>query len=180
MLPLLTRSEEGGSAGPPSSTVPPPRFRPLSSKVREVYLSPTPYRVAEGETSSQRAGLRYERQTNELLLKKFPHYMPGPYIHFVDGDTARTCQPDGIAIFNDLAFIFEIKYQHMPEAWWQLEKLYRPLLEKLWPTKTISCVEVVRSYDPSMPFPCSVKLIESIEEWCFEPRKDFGVWIWRK
>jgi len=44
--------------------------------------------------------------------------------------------------------IVEVKIQHMPEAWWQLEAAYRPILQAAAPKADIYCLEVCRSYDP--------------------------------
>jgi hypothetical protein len=65
---------------------------------------------------------------------------------------------------QDRVLIFEIKSQHMPEAWWQLEQLYRPVLRARRPLCPIVCVEVCRSYDPAMPFPAEFRLLSSIDE----------------
>jgi len=66
--------------------------------------------------------------------------------------------PDGIVVYDDRILVFEIKFQHMPEAWWQLVKLYRPVLEAYKPVPVVT-VEVCRSYDPAQPFPEHVVLI---------------------
>lgn len=180
MMPSLTRLDSAGSAGAELSTVPPPRFRPLRGPTRDVRLNRVEYSTAQGVTFAQKNGLRYERKVQEFLSKKFPDYIPGPYIHFTDDSMCRTVQPDGILVFDDVVFIFEIKFQHVPEAWWQLEKLYKPLLKLIYPTREVSCVEICRSFDPAMPFPTSVEGVIDLLEWTSKPRSDFGVYLWRK
>lgn len=72
----------------------------------------------------------------------------------------------------------EIKFQHMPEAWWQLRKLYQPALEfKL--RRPVFVLEVCKSYDPAMPFPEPIELVENLWEFCNAPRKVFGVFQWK-
>jgi hypothetical protein len=178
MLPHLTKLEGTPRQGSVPILVPPPRFRPLHNPYGMRFQF-RPYSAAYGDTASQKAGLRYERYLQEYLCKEFNGYIPGPYIHFMDRDGARTCQPDGILFQDSDIFIFEMKYQHMPEAWWQLERLYAPLVRQMYPDKKVSCVEVCRSYDPAMQFPCEIVLIEDLKEWVARPRKEFGVWLKR-
>jgi hypothetical protein len=77
--------------------------------------------------------------------------------------------------------IFEIKIAHMPEAWWQLKRLYEPVL-RAWPRVTgipIRCCEVVQAYDPHVPFPCEYDLVEDVLEWVIGQRSPMGVYKWR-
>lgn len=180
MLPSLTPNRVVASAGAAPLSTPPPRFRPLLGPTNEIQLRAVPYRRAEGITGSQKAGLRYEEHVQNVLQTKFSNYMPGPYLHFKDRGVVRTAQPDGVLLFDDYLFIFEVKYTHCPEAWWQLEKLYAPLLRQLFPSRTVGLVEVCRSYDPSTPFPCAIECFDCIIEWCSRPRTQFGVWAWRR
>lgn len=180
MIPFLS-GQSGILAGSPTSLVPPPRFRPLRGQVTEARcLLSIGYDAAAGTTDAQRAGLRYEAKVQQFLKSRFPAYEAAPWLHFLDDKLARTAQPDGVLKLNNFVVIFEIKHQHCPEAWWQLERLYRPVIEVIWPNTPVMCIEVCRSYDPSMPFPCPVTLIEKIDEWCSEPRKEFGVYACRR
>lgn len=186
MLPYLVGPEGSKSASRQERAlplIPPLHFRPLSSHVTNSRLRLSDYITAEGLTASQKNGLRYERAVQCFLYETFhDYYHPAPYIHFEDGGVARTCQPDGFLMDQRGGgiFLFEIKYQHCPEAWWQLVKLYTPLLQRLYPQHKVSCVEICRSYDPSTPFPCPITLVEDIEKWTSEPRIDFGVLRWRQ
>lgn len=181
MMPALATS----SAATPGVGVPPPRFRPLGH-ISHVSLASTDYVRSQGLTEAQKAGLRYEAHVQEALLGRFPAYQAGPVVRCLDDSVCRVLKPDGLFVVRQNlrllpshVFIFEIKHQHVPEAWWQLEKLYKRVLEKLF-LCPISLVEICRSYDPSMPFPVPVTLISDLEDWITEPRSEFGVWTWRK
>jgi hypothetical protein len=62
--------------------------------------------------------------------------------------------PDGILKINNTLVIIEVKLTHTERAWWQLRRLYLPLLAQLVvPGTNISTVEICRSYDPDISFP---------------------------
>jgi hypothetical protein len=88
--------------------------------------------------------------------------------------------PDGL-YFNigGFATIFEIKSQHMPEAWWQLRKLYEPVVRQLPFVNGTSCVEVTRSYDPSMGFPEPVLVVHDFDSLMAAPAAPLKVLIWK-
>jgi hypothetical protein len=159
--------------------VPPLRFRPLVGPVREVDIRPCSYVRQHGQTLSQESGRRYEAQVQEFLQKRFLSYLPEPTVNFTDAGFYRSARPDGVLPFKDHVVVFEIKFTHVPEAWWQLEKLYKVVLDGLY-HRPISLVEICRSYDPATPFPCPIELIPDLESWVSEHRPTFGVYQWRK
>lgn len=162
---------------------PPPHFRPLSGTPRHVSFKPTIREPSKGLTSAQRSGLRYEAKAQIWLQDRLGiAYHVAPYLHFRDGPTmeARTCIPDGIYFGVDgSAIVFEIKSQHCPEAWWQLRRLYQPVLKELGRVRHVAVVEVTRSLDPMMPFPEPIHQIASLVEWVQGPPDTFGVLVWR-
>lgn len=86
---------------------------------------------------------------SQLLLKS------GPWVEFVDRGKRRWCQPDAILLeLNQrLAFVYEVKYQHTADAWWQLRWLYSPVIEKIYPGWTIGLMEICHWHDPATLFP---------------------------
>lgn len=175
---------------------PPPRFRALMGQPSNVSIKPGRLADVPTGTAAQKAGLRYEAKVQQRFFTQFgSDYAVNPCLHFRDDSGWRTCIPDGIVARpgsrprDRYCIIFEIKLQHCPEAWWQLEKLYRPVLEAFkrpaqhtstgWQTWTIFCCEVCRSYDPVMPFPVKTRLIEDIEAYVRDPFPEFGVFVWR-
>jgi hypothetical protein len=73
--------------------------------------------------------------------------------------------------------IAEIKLKHTADAWWQLRRLYEPVLAKLFGADQwrFSFLEIVRWYDPHTAFPQAHALIR-------EPSRmtpgALGVHIW--
>lgn len=187
MLPSLSPlSNDHDRVGPLVVRVPPPpRFRALQGTPRNVTVHPGKLADVPTGTAAQRAGLRYEAKVQQQLFIRLGYnYEISPFIHFTDDSGARTCIPDGIyrssgTRARDRYFIiFEIKSQHMPEAWWQLERLYRPLLEHHSQFK-VFCCEICRSYDPAMPFPAKTKLVTDLEAYVRDPFPEFGVLSWK-
>lgn len=176
MIPSLEASR--CAAGAVALNVPPPRFRPLGN-VTHISVSLRDYTRGRGLTEAQKNGLRYESYVQEYLQERFGGYTAEPVVQCLDDGVQRELRPDGVLRFQDRVFIFEIKYGHVPEAWWQLEKLYKKALAKYYHCP-ISLVEICRSYDPAMPFPVPVTLIPDLDDWVSRPRGAFGVYVWRK
>lgn len=130
------------------------------------------------------AGIKYEQQFLMFLRKEFPQVYIRPHVHFRDGGDHRTVIPDAVLFCDDdqgrpQTKIFEVKRQHMPEAWWQLERLYRPVLQAAFPSHYIACVEVVRTYDSQMPWPEEHVLFNDLKHAVLSSDK-IGVLKWRK
>lgn len=162
---------------------PPPRFRPVVGKIKNAYYRDgSVVEPARGFTEAQKAGLRYEAKA-QLMLREVlgPRYSVAPHVHFEDESGWRTCVPDGVYVPVDgPVFVFEIKSQHMPEAWWQLRRLYQPVLEARRPRRQIVPIEVTRSYDPSQPFPEECEVIRDLSDFVLRTRFDhLGVLVWR-
>lgn len=167
-----------------ATEVPPPaRFRPLVGEVRNAYYRTGPLiEPACGLTAAQRNGLRYEAKVQIYLRELFgPRYSVAPRCHFEDDSGSRTCIPDGV--YSPPAgplFVFEIKSQHMPEAWWQLRRLYQPVLEACRPRRCVVPIEVTKSYDPAQSFPEKIEVIHDLESYVHQSRFDsLGVFVWR-
>jgi len=138
-------------------------------------------------------GIRYEWQVYEWLHDGLGH-MHRPVhiqhcIHFSDDNGYRTIIPDAFIVLPELVFLLEVKSQHMPETWWQCEKLYKPVLSAIY-QKPVFCVEIVKTYDPQMPFPCEVVMIEDLLAYVQQTHilsddpdghpPQWGVFKWRK
>lgn len=152
---------------------PPPHFRGLVGEARRVTIT-SGAAHGSGSSPAQKAGLRYEAKVHEYLKSQFPTYVESPCIHFTDNTGQRTCIPDGYAIAG-VSYVFEIKYQHTPAAWWQLRKLYGPLIEEVYKQPPV-LVEVCHTYDPKLPFPEEVEFISDLHS--FSRRDCVGVFRW--
>lgn len=91
----------------------------------------------------------------------------------------RWCQPDGLYIDlrAGIVTIVEIKLKHTDAAWFQLHELYAPVVGRCFGTAlwNLRFCEIVRWYDPSIPFPGRHYLRPRIEE---TRPGETGVVIW--
>lgn len=113
-------------------------------------------------------GLRYEARVKDYLdtiVKEPWAALPGPWFEFVDRSGFRYAQADWIA-FNfqrGLVCIAEIKLSRVPEAWWQLNKLYKPIVRSIFPDWDIACLEI--AHIPHMvAVPEDVRVIQELDQ----------------
>lgn len=90
----------------------------------------------------------------------------------------RWCQPDGLLIdpWEGKIILVEVKYQHTPDAWWQLRRLYGPVVEYLFPNYSIQAVEICKWFDPATLFPEQVAMLPDP---CLAAEDRIGVHIWK-
>jgi hypothetical protein len=119
-------------------------------------------------TGRRAAGIRYEQRVQDHFTELFDgFYVPGPWFCFGEAGRAnpRWCQPDGLLFQprHQLITILEIKYQHTPDAWWQLKTLYYPILAVAFPPNLwrFAFCEVVKWHDPAVAFPEPYRLTPS-------------------
>lgn len=106
-----------------------------------------------GRTYAQKLGLRYEQKVHDILSSIYQeNFRPSPSILFEDRSGLRRAIPDGILDLRDRVVIVEVKYSHCELAWWQLKKLYLPLVMRLI-SKPIYLCEIVHTYDPDIQWP---------------------------
>jgi hypothetical protein len=167
-------------------TRPPPRHRAVTAP-RTVRLVPW---VAPPErlTPAKKAGVRYERAFNAFARKLWgPSYrtFEDAVLAFDDVDGPRACRPDGVLVFNHIAsaVIFEAKVHHISDSYFQLRELYEPVVRKFLLVDRVVCIEVVRHFDPLLPYPCRTQLLNLLEVQDYvnhsQPSNEVGVWVWK-
>jgi hypothetical protein len=161
---------------------PPAGFRPAGTIARAVLSDTAPEFARRKRVTGRRAqGVKYEKAAQAMLQERLgANYLPSPWIHFENAGELRAhwCQPDGLYFDeqNSHIMIVEMKYQHTSDAWHQVERLYRPVVEFLFPRQRISRLEVVKWFDPETTFPEEVRLVEAPERFMSDV---FGVHIWK-
>ncbi len=113
-------------------------------------------------------GLKYERYVNKKLFSLYGgDYAAGQWFCYKTSllPDWKYCQLDGILTpSNSPRILVEIKYQHCPDAYFQLTQLYLPLMEFLYPGEPLALCEVVKWYDPATVFPHPVTRLPRIHE----------------
>ena len=118
-------------------------------------------------TRAQRTGKRYERKALAYLGKTLGKaFEASPWFRFEDSTRSiRWCQPDGLLRTKEAAFIFEVKYSFSSAAWWQLRKLYEPVVSKAFGLP-VQCIVVCKSFDSAVPFPEDYRLMPHTHSPC--------------
>lgn len=175
-MPLQGKKICQGASPPPSN------FRPVS-KIAWARMSATrPSFLRQSKPKGRRAqGLRYEKKVLEYLANScHAPLLPSPWIQFQESETSkyRWCQPDGLLInpWKGIIILVEVKYQHTPDAWWQLRHLYGPVVSYLFPHYEIRMAEVCKWYDPAISFPERIDMLPAVERAGVEK---IGVHIWK-
>lgn len=131
---------------------------------------PTPKRGAKGQ------GVRFERKVHDVLLSRYPTYVSAMPIGFYSDGRKQVAIPDGLLYTPAGTVIVEIKLRHCMEAWFQLRRLYGPLVEKALPGK-VKLLEICQHYEPEVKFPEQFQVVTSIEQF-FAGEANIGVWLW--
>lgn len=159
---------------------PPQGFRPAGLVERATFCLPPPIHKMR-YTGSRLLGVKYEAKVQEYLQGRYgERYVPNPWMVYYVGGQRRWCQPDGL-LFNwkrRAITIVEVKYQHTSQAWWQVMKLYLPVLQAAFPPalwEYYAC-EVVKWYDAATGFPVLPVLAPEVE--MLRPNT-FTVHIWK-
>lgn len=137
----------------------------------------TPSRISG--TAAQRNGLRYERKALKALSAILgPTFQKNAWFEFSDKSGRRYCQVDGLLRGAHSVAIIEVKYSFTSNAYYQLRKLYEPVVRKAFSPQKVALIVVCRNFDPSVPFPESYQHMNFGPGW-FEQLSSIGVFTWR-
>lgn len=123
-------------------------------------------------------GLTYEQRVIDVLSAIYgTDFRPAASILYEDRSGVRMAIPDGLLRINTTLVVIEVKLTHTERAWWQLNRLYVPLLRHLVvPGTRIAAVEICRSYDPDVRFPSPSRLVTSLHSL---PDNATGILTWK-
>jgi len=124
-----------------------PRIRKLGLPLKAAFApQPPEFPDAPPPTHAQQAGLNYERAVIKKLTKLFDKVQPHPWIVYSASNCRGICQPDALVLLpDDHLLIVEIKLSHVREARNKLVHFYKPLVEYLYPTKTVTCLQIYKN-----------------------------------
>ncbi len=130
-------------------------------------------------SNSQKSGLSYERRVLSRLESLFNGALtPSVWFSYTmeKHDHHRYCQVDAL-VEGIRPVVFEIKLQWSDSLWWQLRRLYAPVVEKAIAAPALCAI--VRSYDPAVIVPEPITLLRSPEDALALQPFEMGVVIWK-
>ena len=120
----------------------------------------------------QRAGLIYEnRIANYLMAIYGKDVIHGQWYAFEDRRGLGWCQPDIIILPNrnrKYILVIECKLKATKKAWVQLNYLYRPIMERLYPQVDIRLVQVVKNLNKDL----ELQMLDNVDD-MFSQEKQF-------
>ena len=119
----------------------------------------------------QRAGLIYEnRIANYLQAIYGKDVIHGQWYAFEDRRGLGWCQPDIIILPNrhrKYILVIECKLKATKKAWVQLNYLYRPIMEQLYPQVDIRLVQVVKNLNKKL----ELQMLDNVEDMFSQEKK---------
>lgn len=122
--------------------------------------------TSRGATVSQRLGLAFETRVHDVLDAIYGiDYRASPSILYEDRRGTHRAIPDGLLRIGRTLVVVECKLSHTERAYWQLQKLYIPLLRHLTQKDVrIVGVEICRNFDPDLRWPEPFSCLESLHK----------------
>lgn len=165
---------------------PPRRFRPAGEILSAEFVYPPPFVVPHRTKNKARAnGIRYEKKAYTYLQEAFPDaIILGPWIKFRAKGKAKAifCQPDALIldIRQSTITVIEIKLKHTSDAWWQVRRLYLPLVQHIFGTMDWNyiSIELAKWFDPHTKFPERFEFVDNIRDAPTLPPHTFHVHLW--
>ena len=128
---------------------------------------PVPFGRPRRARGAKAAGLRYQHKIEGWADRGglgAGRVLVGPWFQYSDFASDRNfCQPDLLVDRGDgEGIICEIKLGWTADAWWQLAKLYAPVVRAAWGWRSPVLLCVCRSFDPAIPTPEPVEVVQEI------------------
>lgn len=167
MLPHFMASP-GATSG---AAIPPPTFKkrlPVGD-IRDAWrTNQDPFAGRRTRRSgAQKAGLAYQRRIEAWAAAgdlRGRTLVPSPWYCYIDcGGARRYCQPDLVLDDGHSLVACEVKIRWTVDAWWQLRRLYLPVLARAHFDRTpVFALCITRSYDPAVAAPEPVVLVDDL------------------
>lgn len=166
---------------------PPRRFRPAGEVTSAEFIAPPSFVVPSRTRNKARAdGIRYEKKAHKYLAETYEdECVIAPWIRFKSAGRAKAsyCQPDAIIldIRRGTITIVEIKIKHTADAWWQVRRLYLPVIRHIFGEGWgYISVELTKWFDPHTKFPERFAFVNPADSFPRLSPDRFHVYIWNE
>ena len=116
----------------------------------------------------RRAGITFERKVGEILERRFGGMViPGAWIDYLDIALGRrSCQPDYLVVDVRAGkiTIVECKLSHTHHAWQQLNDVYKPVIEFLFPGFKVRGIEICKNFSRSTYYPVTPNIVSDFSQ----------------
>jgi hypothetical protein len=137
-------------------------FRPVVAP-KSVVRCERPEWIREATEGARRTGIRFEKKVLGALKAQYGEALElNPWFMFEEEGELRYCSPDAI-LHIKRPVALEVKHGHCERAYHQLHRLYIPVLSEFF-GEPFRAVEIVKWYDPRIPFPGNIELVSSVEK----------------
>lgn len=149
---------------------PPPAYLKLpQGEISHAVQTTNPFAGQRSRRSgAQKAGLAYQKRVGALLAETVgsSNMVSGPWYYYLDGSGRRNyCQPDFLLCHAfEAVVVTEVKLRWTADAWWQLRKIYLPVLCVARPQSKLLALCICRSYDPAIRIEEPVHFVDSPSE----------------
>lgn len=167
---------------------PPHRFRPAGKVAEAEFCLPPSFvrtwRPKNKKQTARERGLAYERKAHKYIEREFPDTcIIGPWIKFknLGQETFSYCQPDALVLDlrNNSITVIEIKLKHTSDAWWQVRRLYTPVVQHIFgPSWNYIAIEMAKWFDPHTKFPERFEFIDALQSFPISNKNQFHLHIW--
>lgn len=150
------------------SSLPPPsyvRYVPQGPIRTAARVARSPHAPAKRASAAQKAGLRFQARVRDWAFRgTFSGTISeGPWFSYEDSSSGlHFCQPDFLFDGSGVLVVVEAKRTFSADAWWQLQKLYVPVLHKVRPGALVVPLCVCKSFDPHTVIPEPVNLVQDL------------------
>ncbi|NJL72042.1 MAG: hypothetical protein HC888_10870 [Candidatus Competibacteraceae bacterium] len=107
--------------------------------------------------------MRFEKRVLNALKEAYGDALElNPWFMFEENGELRYCSPDAV-LHVKRPIALEVKHGHCERAYYQLHRLYIPVLSAFF-GEPFRAVEIVKWYDPRTYFPGAIELVSSVEK----------------
>lgn len=129
-------------------------------------------------SAAKKLGIAFEKRAYRWLRFEIEKFEAQPHFRFqLAGHSPESCFPDALITRGNVVTIVEIKLRHTYDGYFQLTRLYYPVVQHAFRGCEVRRLEIVKSYDPGVTLPEQVDVVGDLRAWLASPRVNYGILI---